>query len=107
MNLSDLPTAGQHGELVGAAEGALGADVHADGGEAEVAPRVVRLRLGHVQVPRRLRHEPAAVAPLEEVGELVEEPAVGERCGRRQRLVFRPAGVRGRPARRRSSGPPG
>lgn len=78
------PTVGQHGELVGSAEGALGADVHADGGEAEVAARVVGLRLGQVQVARRLRDEPAAVAPLEEVGELVEEPAVGQRCRRRQ-----------------------
>lgn len=43
-----LPTVGQHSELVGAAEGALGADVHADGGEAKVAPRVVGLRLRHV-----------------------------------------------------------
>lgn len=86
--LQRLPTVGQHGELVGSAEGALGADVHADGGEAEVAARVVGLRLGHVQVPRRLRYEPAAVAPLEEVGELVEEPAVGQRCRRKHRLAF-------------------
>lgn len=86
--LQRLPTVGQHGELVGSAEGALGADVHADGGEAEVAARVVGLRLGHVQIPRRLRYEPAAVAPLEEVGELVEEPAVGQRCRRNHRLAF-------------------
>lgn len=73
-----LPTVGQHGQLVGSAEGALGADVHADGGEAEVVPRVVWLRFGQVQVPGRLRHEPAAVGLREEVGEFVDEPAVGE-----------------------------
>lgn len=83
-----LPTIGQHSELVGTAEGALGADVHADGGEAEVAPRVVGLRLRHVQVPRCLRHEPATVAPLEKVWELVEEPSVGKCCRRRPRLAF-------------------
>lgn len=43
-----------HGEQVGLAEGALGADVHVDGGEAEVVPRVVWLRFSHIQVPRHL-----------------------------------------------------
>ena len=87
MQLQSLPTIRQHSELVGPAEGALGADVQVDGGEAVVVPRVIRLCSGHVQVPRYLRHEPAAVPLLEdEVGELVDEPAVGESC-REERLL--------------------
>lgn len=72
------PTVRQHSQLVGSAEGALGADVHADGGEAEVVPRVVWLCFGQIQVPGRLRHEPTAVGLCEEVGEFVDKPAVGE-----------------------------
>lgn len=62
----------QHSELVGFAEGALGADIHVDGGEAEVVPGVVWLCSGHVQVPRYLRHKPAAVVRLDEVGKFVD-----------------------------------
>lgn len=67
-----LPTIRQHSELVGLAEGALGADVHVDGGEAEVAPGVVWLCFGHIQVPCYLRHKPAAVVLLDEVGKFVD-----------------------------------
>lgn len=69
----------QHRELIGHAEGALGADVDVDGGEAEVLPRVVRLRSGEVQVPIDLRHERASVVLLDKVGEVVEKPVIGYR----------------------------
>lgn len=80
MQLLSLHTIRQHRELVGLAEGAHGADVHVDGGEAEVVPRVVGLCFGHVQVPCDLRHKPAAVVLLDEVGKVVDEPAVGQSC---------------------------
>lgn len=49
--LRSLHTIRQHSEQVGLAEGALGADVHVDGGEAEVVPCVVWLCFSHIQVP--------------------------------------------------------
>lgn len=72
MQLQSLPTIRQHSELVGLAEGALGADVHVDGSEAEVVPGVVWLCFGQVQVPCHLRHKPAAVILLDEVGKFVD-----------------------------------
>lgn len=75
-----LRTVGQRGQLDGLAECALGADVHVDGGEAEVVSGVVWLRFRHVQVPCDLRHEPAVVVLLDEVGEVVDQPAVRQSC---------------------------
>lgn len=69
----------QHGELVSLAEGTLGANVHVDGGEAEVTCCIVRLRLGQVQVARYLGDEPPTPVRLHEAGEVVNEPAVGQR----------------------------
>lgn len=62
----------QHSELVRFAEGALGADVHVDGGKAEVVPGVVWLCFGHIQVPRDLRHKPAPIVLFDEVWKLVD-----------------------------------
>lgn len=78
MQQQSLHTIRQHSELVGLAEGALGADIHVDGGEAEVVPGVVGLCFGHIQVPCHLRHKPAAAILLDEVGKFVDKPAVGE-----------------------------
>lgn len=70
----------ENSQLVGPAEGAFAADVHVNGCEAEVVASVVLLGFGQVQVPRHLRHKPATVTllTLEEVGEFVDEPAVGQ-----------------------------
>ena len=68
----------QNSELVGFAEGALGADFHVDSGEAEVVPCVIWLCFSHIQVPRELWHKPTAIFFLDEVGKLIDEPAVGQ-----------------------------
>lgn len=75
---SGVGTIRENRELGGSAEGALAADVQVDGGEAEIVAGVVGLGSGQVQVPGGLGHKPAARAPLQEVGELVDEPAVGQ-----------------------------
>lgn len=78
MLQQSLHTIRQYSEHVGLAEGALGADVHVDGGEAEVVPCVIRLCFSHVQVPCYLWHKPAAIICLDEVGKLIDEPAIGQ-----------------------------
>ncbi len=78
MQLQSLHTVGQHSKLAGLAKGALGADVHVDGSEAEVVPGVVWLCFGKVHVPCYLRHKPAAIILLDEVGKFVDKPAVGQ-----------------------------
>lgn len=72
MQLQSFHTIRQHSELVGLAEGALGADVQIDGGEAEVVSGIVWFCFGHVQVPCYLRYKPAAVVRLDEVGKFVD-----------------------------------
>lgn len=64
-------------ELRKLAEDALGGEVHVAGGQAGVVAQVGGVGPGDVQVPCGLRHE---VPPVrrDEVGELVEEPAVGQ-----------------------------
>lgn len=76
--LQNLRTIRQDGQLVGPAEGALAADFHIDGGEAEIVPGVIQLCFSNVQVPCHLRHKPATVGLLNEGGEFVDEPAVGQ-----------------------------
>lgn len=62
----------------GHAEGAFAAYVHVDGCEAEIVGGVALRSVGQVQVPRHLGNKPATVALLEEVGEFIDEPAVGQ-----------------------------
>lgn len=64
-------------ELSKLAEDALGGEVHVAGGQAGVVAQVGGVGPGDVQVPRGLGHE---VPPVrrDEVGELIEEPAVGQ-----------------------------
>lgn len=64
-------------ELSKLAEDTLGGEVHVAGGQAGVVAQVRGIGPGDVQVPRGLGHE---VTPVrrDEVGELVEEPAVGQ-----------------------------
>lgn len=72
------PTVWEYSEWDRLAEGALGSDVQIDGGETEVVPGVIGLGFGHVQVPRDLRHKPASVVLFDEVGEVVDQPTVGQ-----------------------------
>lgn len=78
MQLQSLHTIRQYSELVGLAESALGADVHVDGGEAEVVSGVVWFCFSYIEVPCYLRHKPTAIVSLDEVGKLIDEPAVGQ-----------------------------
>lgn len=58
------------------AENALGADVHVDGSEAEIVARVIGSRICKIQVTCDLRNKPPARFWLDEVGKLVDKPAV-------------------------------
>ena len=66
-------------ELSKLAEDALGGEVHVAGGQAGVVAQVRGIGPCDVQVPCGLGHE---VPPVrwDEVGELIEEPAVGQAC---------------------------
>lgn len=74
----DVSTLREDSQLGGPAEGAFAADVHVDGCEAEIFGCVAQLGIGQVQVPRHLGNKPATITLLEEVGEFVDEPAVGQ-----------------------------
>lgn len=64
-------------ELSKLAEDTLGGEVHVAGGQAGVVAQVRGIGPGNVQVPCGLGHE---VTPIrrDKVGELIEEPAVGQ-----------------------------
>lgn len=73
----EILTFGSQVELCEFAEDTLGGEVHVAGGQTGVVAQVRGVGPGDVQVPCGLRHE---VTPIrrDEVGELVEEPAVGQ-----------------------------